>query len=70
MKNLTGKKPIFLLDDVFGELDANRAGKISKYLKQVGQAFITITNFADFSFLSKEDKDLIIKIESGNITYA
>lgn len=70
LKNLTGKKPIFLLDDVFGELDANRAGRISSYLKQVGQAFITITDFADFSFLSKEDKDLIIKIESGNITYA
>lgn len=70
LKNITGKKPIFLLDDVFGELDANRAAKISRYLKQVGQAFITVTDFADFSFLSKEDKDLIIKIESGNITYA
>ncbi|MDY0082007.1 MAG: DNA replication and repair protein RecF [Ignavibacteriaceae bacterium] len=70
LKSLTGKKPIFLLDDVFGELDAYRAGKISKYLKQVGQAFITVTDFADFSFLSKEEKDLIIKIDNGNISYA
>jgi DNA replication and repair protein RecF len=70
LKKTTGKTPIFLLDDVFGELDAYRAGKISKYLKEVGQAFITLTDFADFSFLTKEEKDLIIKLENGNITYA
>ena len=70
LKNITGKNPIFLLDDVFGELDAYRAGKISKYLKEVGQAIITLTDFADFSFLSKGDKDLIIKLEKGTITYA
>jgi len=70
LKNITGKKPIFLLDDVFGELDAYRAGKISKYLKEVGQAFITLTDFADFKFLSKEEKDLIIKLANGTITYA
>lgn len=70
LKDATGKTPIFLLDDVFGELDAYRAGKISKYLKEVGQAFITLTDFADFSFLAKEDKDLIIRLENGNITYA
>lgn len=70
LKNITGKTPIFLLDDVFGELDAYRAGKISKYLKEVGQAFITLTDFADFSFLSKEENDLIIRLEKGKITYA
>lgn len=70
LKNLTGKKPIFLLDDVFGELDAYRAGKISMYLKEVGQAFITLTDFADFSFLSKGEKDLIIRLEKGTINYA
>jgi len=70
LKDTTGKTPIFLLDDVFGELDAYRAGKISKYLKEVGQAFITLTDFANFSFLSKEENDLIIKLENGNITYA
>jgi len=70
LKDSTGKTPIFLLDDVFGELDAYRSGKISKYLKEVGQAFITLTDFADFSFLTKDEKDLIIKLESGTITYA
>ena len=33
-----GTEPIFLLDDVFGELDAYRAQKISEYLTEVGQA--------------------------------
>jgi len=70
LKDTSGKTPIFLLDDVFGELDAYRAGKISEYLKEVGQAFITLTDFADFSFLKKDEKDLIIKLENGNITYA
>lgn len=70
LKDTSGKTPIFLLDDVFGELDAYRAGKISEYLKEVGQAFITLTDFADFSFLKKDDKDLIIKLDNGNIVYA
>jgi DNA replication and repair protein RecF len=70
LKDTTGKTPIFLLDDVFGELDAYRAGKISEYLKEVGQAFITLTDFADFSFLKKDDKDFIIKLENGNVAYA
>jgi len=70
LKDTSGKTPIFLLDDVFGELDAYRAGKISEYLKEVGQAFITLTDFADFSFLKKDEKDLIIKLENGNIAYA
>jgi DNA replication and repair protein RecF len=70
LKDTTGKTPIFLLDDVFGELDAFRAGKISEYLKEVGQAFITLTDFADFSFLTKTENDLIIKLEGAKIAYA
>lgn len=70
LKDITGKSPLFLLDDVFGELDANRAGKISNYLKEVGQVFITLTDFADFTFLTKSSNDLIIKIDNGQIAYA
>lgn len=70
LKDTTGKTPIFLLDDVFGELDAYRAGKISEYLKEVGQAFITLTDFADFSFLTKTENDMIIKLNNGQIAYA
>ena len=70
LKESTGKTPIFLLDDVFGELDASRAGKISECLKHVGQAFITLTDFADFSFLTKTENDLVIRLNNGQITYA
>ena len=70
LKDTTGKTPIFLLDDVFGELDAYRAGKISEYLKEVGQAFITLTDFADFSFLTKTENDMIIRLNKGQIAYA
>jgi len=70
LKEITGKAPIFLLDDVFGELDASRSMKISGYLREVGQAFITITDFANFSFLLKTDEDTIIKLSKGEAVYA
>ena len=70
LKNVTGKTPIFLLDDVFGELDANRAGSISLYLKEVGQAFVTLTDFANFKFLTKEEDDKAIKLQNGTVAYA
>lgn len=70
LKNATGKTPIFLLDDVFGELDAYRAGKISDFLKEVGQAFITLTDFADFSFLKRTENDVVIRLNDDEIVYA
>ena len=70
LKNVTGKTPIFLLDDVFGELDANRAGSISLYLKEVGQAFVTLTDFGNFKFLTKESDDKVIKLQNGTFAYA
>ncbi len=62
LKEFTDEIPIFLLDDVFSELDANRAGRVSEFLKKVGQAFITLTDFSNMSFLSVTDKDRIIKL--------
>ncbi len=67
LKEITGKTPIFLLDDVFGELDTERSQKISKYLGRVGQAFITLTDFANISYLDKKDNDTIIKINHGQV---
>jgi len=68
--DITSKKPLFLLYDVFGELDAARAHKISDYLKEVGQAFITLTDFGNFSFLKKDRDDNLIKLNGGNVIYA
>ena len=70
LKKITGKTPIFLLDDVFGELDKKRSAKISEYLRDVGQAFITLTDFANFSFLKKEENDLLLQLNNGQISYA
>ncbi len=70
LKERTGKTPLFLLDDVFGELDKNRSIKISQYLKHVGQAFITLTDFTNFNFLNKGSMDCIIKLNNGQVVYA
>ena len=65
-----GKKPIFLLDDVFGELDTFRAGKISEFLEDVGQAFITLTDFAKLDKLNFKTSANVINIEMGKVSYA
>jgi DNA replication and repair protein RecF len=70
LNEVIGTEPIFLLDDVFGELDAYRAQKISEYLTEVGQAFITVTDLSDFSFLRRNETDRVIKLKAGEVTYA
>ena len=70
LKEITGKIPLFLLDDVFGELDTKRSVKISEYLREVGQAFITLTDFSNLSFLSMGEEDRIFNIQGGVIANA
>jgi DNA replication and repair protein RecF len=70
LKDRTNKTPLFLLDDVFGELDANRSQKISEYLKLVGQAFITLTDFTNFAFLKRSSTDSLINLNNGVAVYA
>ena len=67
LKEVSGKTPLFLLDDVFGELDTNRSIKISEYLREVGQAFITLTDFSNLSFLNIGEKDRVFRIQNGTI---
>ena len=62
--------PLFLMDDVFGELDSFRAEKISNYLSEIGQAFITMTDFSKLEKLSKSDSDLVFNVKDGNVAYA
>jgi DNA replication and repair protein RecF len=70
LKETIGREPIFLMDDVFGELDAYRAGKISEHLIDLGQAFITLTDFSNFAYLKKSDSDKVIKVFNGKTVYA
>jgi DNA replication and repair protein RecF len=70
LKDTIGRNPVFLMDDVFGELDAERAVVISEHLGELGQAFITLTDFSNFSYLKKSNNDLVIKVFNGKTAYA
>ena len=70
LKEKTGKTPLFLLDDVFGELDANRSLKTSEYLRETGQTFITLTDLSNMSFLKINEEDALIRLKQGEIVYA
>ena len=70
MKEKLGKTPIFLMDDVFGELDSYRAGKISEYLSQIGQAFITMTDLTKTEGLNISADNILIKVNNGKAAYA
>lgn len=67
-KDLYNKDSIFLMDDVFGELDSVRSRKIAEYLNQIGQAFITLTDFSDYKFLKTLSDDAIFTVENGVVT--
>lgn len=69
LKDKLGKTPIFLMDDVFGELDAYRVNKTSNYLREVGQAFITLTDFSNLDNLVMSGNDKMFKVEKGNVSY-
>ncbi|MBN1301666.1 MAG: DNA replication and repair protein RecF [Melioribacteraceae bacterium] len=70
MKDRLGRTPLFLMDDVFGELDANRAKKISMFLREIGQAFITMTDLTKVESIHIGNTDLLIEIENGRIVNA
>ena len=71
LKDKNGNSPLFLLDDVFGELDSARANAISKCLATVGQAIITLTDFGNISFLKIRKEDKVITLtENNEVTYA
>ena len=69
LKDKLGVTPLFLMDDVFGELDSYRAERISNYLNEIGQAFITMTDFSRLEKLNKSNTDLVINVENGITTY-
>jgi DNA replication and repair protein RecF len=70
LKDKLSITPIFLMDDVFGELDSFRAERISNYLGEVGQAFITMTDFSKLEKLNKSESDLIFDVKNGNVAHA
>ncbi|MBU1095333.1 MAG: DNA replication and repair protein RecF [Bacteroidetes bacterium] len=70
MKDTLGRTPIFLMDDVFGELDTYRANKISLYLKEIGQAFITMTDFSKLENINVSRNDFVLTVKNGGVISA
>lgn len=44
MKDVCGETPVFLLDDVFSELDEHRSQRLTRVTQSLGQTFITTTD--------------------------
>ncbi|MEW5841726.1 MAG: DNA replication and repair protein RecF [Bacteroidota bacterium] len=70
IKEKLGKTPLFLMDDVFGELDTYRAGRISEYLSEIGQAFITLTDLTKTEGLNIRGENILIKVSNGTAAVA
>ena len=47
INNLKGATPIYLLDDLFAELDLNNSRRIVERIKKAGQVLITTTDMSD-----------------------
>ena len=71
VKEISGLKPILLLDDIFDKLDQFRVEQIVKVVagEQFGQIFLTDTNREHLdSIIKKMDADFrIFKVESGKV---
>ncbi len=74
VKEISGLKPILLLDDIFDKLDEFRVEQIVKVVagEQFGQIFITDTNRSHLdSIIKKMDTDFkIFTVDSGTINLA
>ncbi|KAF0151252.1 MAG: DNA replication and repair protein RecF [Ignavibacteria bacterium] len=69
IKDKIGRTPIFLMDDIFGELDSYRANKISEHIAAIGQTFITMTDLTRTEELNLNKGHKLIKVENGTTTY-
>jgi DNA replication and repair protein RecF len=71
VKEISGLKPILLLDDIFDKLDQFRVEQIVKVVagEQFGQIFITDTNREHLdSIIKKMDADFrIFMVDSGKV---
>ncbi len=59
-------EPIFLMDDIFGELDSKRIDKLTEHVSMLGQTFITTVSKNRFSISKFKDINFI-NIKNGLI---
>ncbi|RMH65353.1 MAG: DNA replication/repair protein RecF [Calditrichaeota bacterium] len=69
IKRKTGKTPLLLLDDIFGELDNERVHNFLGLVENDGQTFITTTNFQRMNTIIEMDFHHFNVTEKG-IAYA
>jgi DNA replication and repair protein RecF len=71
LKNISGKTPVLLLDDLFDKLDSERVAKIVDLISQddFGQIFITDTNREHLNEMIKESGSgfRLFEVENGNV---
>ncbi len=70
LKDSKGETPVILLDDIFSELDSNRAKRvIDLVLGSAAQTFVTVTDLSILSgYLPKDDSCSFYKVEKGEVT--
>jgi len=59
IQQIAEKRPLFLLDDIFGELDSSRVENLVRLINNEGQTFITTTDLEKFKDIFPEDSKLI-----------
>ena len=69
MHQTTGESPILLLDDVMSELDATRRARVMSMVDGVEQAFLTTTDWSDFTEAFRAQAHLL-QVEAGRIEIA
>ncbi len=64
-----GKKPLFLLDDIFSELDEIRREKCYTLFEEAGQVFLTITRKEKYmdNFLTRFNNCYFLSVEKGQV---
>lgn len=64
IKSITNEYPIFILDDLYSEIDNEKCEKIAMILDQNIQTFITTCDYSKMEFFN-EDNIQIIEVENG-----
>lgn len=59
IQHISNKKPLFLLDDIFGELDASRVENLVRLINNEGQSFITTTDLEKFKNIYPDSSKLL-----------
>ena len=69
IKSITDEYPIFLLDDLYSEIDEKKSGMIAKVLDKDIQTFITTSNSSIINQFEKTNIQ-IFNITEGNLSLA